>query len=142
MPTYFRGDHRDVVPSGHLSVQGLQGGDAAVHRVDVEQPLQVCVTVDGISAAQQTARYKYITSRSPAASFDGVPVFPSASESVRLPVCKSVALPCCVSVRESVRTCPSESLHVFLSTLLYVCKRVCMSVCKSVRLSLRIAVCL
>lgn len=47
--TYFCGDDRDVVPFGHFSVQRFQCGDGAVHGIDAEQPLQVCVPVNGVS---------------------------------------------------------------------------------------------
>lgn len=46
--TYFGGNHRDVVPFGHLSVEGFQRCDGAVHRIDVEQPLEICMPINGV----------------------------------------------------------------------------------------------
>lgn len=46
--TYFSGHHRDVVPLGHLPVQGFQGGNGAVHDIDVKQPLEIRVAIDGV----------------------------------------------------------------------------------------------
>lgn len=47
--TYFSGHHRDVVPFGHFSVQRLQRCDGAIERVNVEQPLEICVPINGVS---------------------------------------------------------------------------------------------
>lgn len=49
--TYFSGHHRDVVPFGHFPVQSLQRRDGAVIRVNVEQPLEICVPINGVSEA-------------------------------------------------------------------------------------------
>lgn len=47
--TYFSGHHRDVVPFGHFSVQCFQCGDGAIYRINVEQPLQICMPINGVS---------------------------------------------------------------------------------------------
>lgn len=56
--TYLSGHHRDVVPLGHFPVQGLQRGDGAVGGVDVEQPLQIRVPVNGVSERMTRKIYK------------------------------------------------------------------------------------
>lgn len=42
------------MPLGHFSVQSFERGDGAVDRVDVEQPLQIRVSIDGVSVGAQT----------------------------------------------------------------------------------------
>lgn len=49
--THFRRHHGDVVPFGHFSVQSFPGCDGAVGRIDVEESLEVGVTIDGVSNA-------------------------------------------------------------------------------------------
>lgn len=41
------------MPFGHLPVQGFQGGDGAVHDVDVKQPLEIRVAIDGVPGGQK-----------------------------------------------------------------------------------------
>lgn len=41
------------MPPVQLTVQGLQGEDGAVDGVDVEEALQVCVSVDGVSGEKK-----------------------------------------------------------------------------------------
>lgn len=56
--TYLSGHHGDVVPLGHFPVQGLERGDGAVGGVDVEQPLQIRVPVNGVSERMTCKIYK------------------------------------------------------------------------------------
>lgn len=48
--TYFCSHHRNVVPFGCFSVQCFQCCDGPIHRINVEQPLQICVSINGVSA--------------------------------------------------------------------------------------------
>lgn len=48
--TYFSGHHGDVVPFGHFPVQGLQCGNGAVHWINVKQPLEISVAINGVPA--------------------------------------------------------------------------------------------
>lgn len=41
------------MPLVQLAVQGLQSEDGAVDGVDVEEALQVCVPVDGVSSRRE-----------------------------------------------------------------------------------------
>lgn len=43
--TYFAGEHGDVVPLRHLSVERLEGCNGAISGVDVKEPVGICVLV-------------------------------------------------------------------------------------------------
>lgn len=50
--TYFSGHHRNVVPSGHFSVQRFQCCDRPIEGIDAKQPLKIRVSVNGVSTGE------------------------------------------------------------------------------------------
>ena len=51
--TDFGGGHCDVVPHVRLSVQRLGQGNLPVVHVDIELPLQVCVSIDEVPKPEE-----------------------------------------------------------------------------------------
>lgn len=70
--TYFSGHHRDVVPSGHFSVQRFQCCDRAIVGINAKQPFKICVSVNGVSTGEAhivTAVFLWVHHKSTSVAF-------------------------------------------------------------------------